>query len=117
MNHQDWNSIEIHSKVLKNVNKKIETRKGDTSILDRNNKLENNNSEVFKHDLIPKELSKEITQTRVNMKMTQKDFANKLNIQSSIYNELENGKSKYNIETKKLINKIENIYKIKFNNK
>jgi len=117
MDHQDWQKVEIYSKVPKTVNKKIENRKGDTSIIDRNNKLENDNTEVFKHEIIPKELSKEITQARVSMKMTQKDFSNKLNIQTNIYNELENGKSKYNIETKKLINKIENLCKIKFINK
>lgn len=44
-------------------------------------------------------------------------MAVKLNISQNIYNELENGKAIYSNQTKQLINNIEKIFNIKFNNK
>ena len=49
--------------------------------------------------------------------MTQKDISNRLNIQQSIYNDIENGKALYDNKTKQLIGKIENLIRIKFKNK
>ena len=62
-------------------------------------------------------MSKEIIDTRIKLKLTQKDVANKLNIQLNLYTELENGKAIYSGSTKQLINKLERILSVKFENK
>jgi len=116
MNHQDFNIISITNPKKQKVEKNIEQRKGDTSIKNELKKLDDNN-EVFSIQKIPSALSKELINFRIKLKYSQKDIAQKLNIQQNIYNELENGKALYNNQNKILINKIENILKIKFENK
>jgi ribosome-binding protein aMBF1 (putative translation factor) len=56
-------------------------------------------------------------QARVASKITQKDLSLKLNIQQSVYSELENGKAIYDAKTKQLITKLQNVLKIKFLNR
>jgi ribosome-binding protein aMBF1 (putative translation factor) len=115
INDQDWTTITIQNKekIMKGMARKIIEKQGDMSSVINKKKIENE-TENFAIKYIPKELSKEIVNARIILKLSQKDFANKLNIQQAVYNELENGKAIYNIETKKIINKIKNIYKIKF---
>lgn len=50
----------------------------------------------------------------MNQKITQKEMAQKLGIQANIYTNLENGKANYDGPTKQLVNKIQNLFKIKF---
>jgi hypothetical protein len=118
INNQDWTTITLQNKekMMKGMARKIVEKQGDMSAVISNKKIENE-TENFAIKYIPKELSKEIVNARIILKLSQKDFANKLNMSQSIYNELENGKAIYNVETKKIINKIENVYKIKFLNK
>jgi DNA-binding XRE family transcriptional regulator len=116
MNHQNFDITHIINPKKQKVEKNIEQRKGDTSIKDELKKLDDNN-EVFSIQKIPRALSKELINFRIKLKYTQKDIAQKLNIQQNIYNELENGKALYNNQNKILINKIENILKVKFENK
>ncbi len=118
INNQDWTTITLQNKekMMKGMARKIVEKQGDMSSVINNKKIENE-TENFAIKYIPKELSKEIVNARITLKLSQKDFANKLNMSHSIYNELENGKAIYNVETKKIINKIENVYKIKFLNK
>jgi ribosome-binding protein aMBF1 (putative translation factor) len=118
INNQDWTTITLQNKekIMKGMARKIVEKQGDMSSVISNKKIENE-TENFAIKYIPKELSKEIVNARIILKLSQKDFANKLNMSQSIYNELENGKAIYNVETKKIINKIENVYKIKFLNK
>ena len=115
INNQDWTTITLQNKekMMKGMARKIVEKQGDMSSVISNKKIENE-TENFAIKYIPKELSKEIVNARITLKLSQKDFANKLNMSQSIYNELENGKAIYNVETKKIINKIENVYKIKF---
>jgi ribosome-binding protein aMBF1 (putative translation factor) len=115
MNFQDWETV-----ILKNPSKQkgiqkkeIIAKKGDTSIQDEIKKIEND-TENFSHIYIPKELSKEIIECRLKLKLTQKDVANKLNVQQNMYCEMENGKALYSNKVKQDINKLERILKIKF---
>jgi len=117
MSHQDWETIVIHSKTSKVVSKAIEDKKGDTSKKDVDRKLENDNAENFKHITIPKSLVNEITKARMSMKKTRDEVSRMLEIKSTVYTDIENGKAIYNTETKKIINKIENKFKIKLANK
>jgi len=118
MSHQDWNTITIKNpeKINKNLPKNIVEKKGDMSLQSHLNKIEND-TDNFSIKNIPLELSKEIMSARTSKKMTQKDIAIKLNVQQNIYTELENGKAVYNIQTKQLINKIEKLLCIHFQNR
>jgi len=76
-----------------------------------------NETENFQVKTIPSELCKEITQARTAKKLTQKDLANKLNIQQNVYVSIENGKAIYDPSTKKLIQNIERQLGLKFTKK
>jgi hypothetical protein len=116
MSHQDWNTVTIKNPSKVVLQKKIIPKKGDTSVNNGLKKIEND-TENFTHVKIPLLLSREIITARNNMKLTQKDMAVKLNVQQNIYIELENGKAIYSSATKQLINKMERIINVKFNNK
>ena len=49
--------------------------------------------------------------------MSQKDLANRLNIPKEFIPLLENGKAIYDGKTKVIINKIQNVFGVKFKNK
>ena len=116
MSHQDWDTITLKKSSKQNVEKSIISKKGDTSVIDQQRKIEND-TENFSIQKIPNLLSKEIINARLHLKLTQKDISNKLNIQLNVYTELENGKAAYSNETKQLINKLERVLGIKFENK
>ena len=115
MEHQDFSTITLVNKSKIKYEKNIEQRLGDNSRNDELKKIEN--SDNFSIQKIPIALSKEIANIRLKLKLSQDNVANRLNIQKNIYNEIENGKAQYNSNTKKIINKIENIFKVKFENK
>lgn len=116
MNHQDWNTISIHNSSKQKLEKNIYERKGDMSIRNEKKKIEND-TENFYLEKIPLSLSKEIINIRLKLKKTQKDIAVQLNIQQNLYNQLENGTIIYSNETKQLINKLEKVLGIRFENK
>jgi putative transcription factor len=116
MIHQDLTTITIGNPNKKQTAKKIIERKGDTSINDQLRNIENN-PDITVIPKIPTQLSRELTLARNAKKMTQKDLANRLNIQQSVYNDIESGKALYSNENKQLINKIERLLGIKLLNK
>jgi transcriptional regulator with XRE-family HTH domain len=59
-------------------------------------------------------MSNQIAQTRTVQKITQKEMAQKLGIQLNVYVTLENGKAQWNGPTKQMVNKIQNVLKVKF---
>jgi ribosome-binding protein aMBF1 (putative translation factor) len=114
--HQDWSSVTLTNPDKQKKIKVIVEKKGDTSIKDSLVKIDNE-TENFAIQKIPQLLSKEIMQSRVASKITQKDLAVKLNIQQNVYSELENGKAIYDSKTKQLITKLQTVLKIKFFNR
>ena len=116
MNHQDWNTISIRNPSKQKLEKNIFERKGDRSIIDEKKRIENN-TENFSLTKISISLSKEIINIRLKLKKTQKEIAIQLNIQQNLYNQLENGTAIYSNETKQLINKLERVLGIRFENK
>lgn len=114
--HQDWSSVTLTNPDKQKKIKVIVEKKGDTSIKDSLVKIDNE-TENFAIQKIPQSLSKEIMQSRVASKITQKDLAVKLNIQQNVYSELENGKAIYDSKTKQLITKLQTVLKIKFFNR
>jgi ribosome-binding protein aMBF1 (putative translation factor) len=115
-NHQDWSTVTLTNPDKQKKIKVIVEKKGDTSIKDSLHKIDNE-TENFAIQKIPQTLSKEIMQARVASKITQKDLSVKLNIQQSVYSELENGKAIYDAKTKQLITKLQTVLKIKFLNR
>ena len=115
MDHQDFNDITIGNSKLQNAKlpKKIIPK---NKVDQHATKIENEN-ENFSIQKIPSALSKEITHARNAKKMTQKDVAVKLNIITSVYVELENGKAIYDGKTKQLLQKVARLFGIKFVNK
>jgi len=117
MQHQDLTTVTIGNRNKKQQTlKKIVEKKGDTSINDQLRNIENN-PDITVIPKIPTQLSRELTNARNAKKMTQKDISNRLNIQQSVYNDIESGKAYYSNENKKLINKIERLIGVKFLNK
>jgi putative transcription factor len=115
MSHQDWNTISIINpeKQKQKLVKDIIQKKGDTSNNDFLKKIEND-TETLSHVRIPSLLIKEIVAARVAKKLSQKDLANKLNMQLNVYTELESGKAIYSSATKQDIQKIERTLGIQF---
>ena len=110
MDHQDYTTINIgHGRSNKKTFKPIQKSQGQVY----SNKIENE-QENFKIDTIPKSISKQITNLRNSIKKTQKDMALHLQVQKNLYIEIENGKAKYNPETKKIIQKIQKVFGVKF---
>ncbi len=111
MDHQDHTVI-----IFRKKPKQLTTT---TEIKPKNNvdlhaiKIENE-QENFKIATIPKNISNQIAQARNVQKYTQKEMAQKLGIQINIYVTLENGKAQWNGPTKQMVNKIQNVLRIKF---
>ena len=111
MEHQDFKPITIGKPVsLKSLPKNI-VPKNTTDM--HKIKIENE-TENFNVIKIPTALSKEITNARTAKKMTQKEASNKLNIQTSVYVELENGKAIYDGKTKQLVQRVAKLFNTKF---
>lgn len=116
MSFQDWSIVTIRNPEKQKTVKNIISRVGCTSQKHELHKIEEAD-DIYKHTYIPKALSNEIIQLRLTQKQNQKEMAHKLNIPFNVYCEMENGKSIYNTDIKKKIQKIEQIYKIQFQHK
>lgn len=114
MQHQDFKEITIGRPSSKSQGPKKIVPKNHTD--QRAIKIENE-TENFQIKTIPNELCKEITLARTSKKLTQKDLANRLNIQQNVYISIENGKALYDPATKKIIQSIERQLSIKFTKK
>ena len=111
MDHQDHTVVVIHGKKKPIEKKEIKPRKHvDLHALKIENEQEN-----FKITTIPKKICTQIAQARNLKKITQKEMAQKLGIQSNIYVTLENGKATYDGKTKEKVNKIQKVLGTKFN--
>lgn len=113
LEHQDFKVITFN-KSNKNSSK---------NIIPRNNQVDlhkiriENETENFQIPKIPNKLVREIIDARNIKKITQKEMAVKLNIQLNIYNDIESGKAMYNQQTKEIVQKIQRLFSIKFQNK
>ena len=113
MDHQDHVPVNIG-------NPKLKLRNQPKKIVSKNNidlhkiKIENE-QENFEIKKIPKSLCSQIINARVSKKLSQKDISVKLNLQQSIYSEIESGKAKYDPTTKQRVQKIQKLLGVKFN--
>jgi len=110
LDHQDWKTIIITTK-----DKKLNDKNNSVSVKKNNNqnidlKLEKKVEDgELKHTMFTKEFTKALIKKRTELKMTQKQMANSLNISVQILSDIERNVAKYD---SKLNNKIKRIYKI-----
>jgi len=112
LEHQDWKPIIIKKKdtkttesnTISNTSKKL----SDKQLCDIKLLKQVDNDEL-KHKKVPTEIRKQIQQKRGVLKWTQKQLAQKVNLQVSIINDIETGKATYNPQH---ITKIKRILKI-----
>ena len=112
--HQDWKQIIIHSK-QKNVNsdntkktKVIKNKNGEKNKID--NKLDKKVEDGdMKHKIISLKLRQEIQKRRTSQNLTQKDLATRINLPTSVINEIESGRAIYNHQH---MNKLKRFLKI-----
>lgn len=114
LDHQDWKQIIIHSK-HKNINdsnnkktKVVKNKNGEKNKID--NKLDKKVEDGdMKHKIISLKLRQEIQKRRTSQNLTQKDLATRVNLPTTVINEIESGKAIYNHQH---MNKIKRFLKI-----
>jgi ribosome-binding protein aMBF1 (putative translation factor) len=111
MEHQNWETYIVHCKDTKKDKKDTDSKKQ----ISKTQKIENMEKEDnLKHKKIDKELSKKIQQMRLSKGWTQKQLAQKINVNPIIINEIESGKALYNGQH---IGKLKRLLNIKNNKK
>ena len=112
LEHQDWKPIIIkktdskttNSNTISNTTKKLSVKQQTDIKL-----LKQADNDELKHKKVPPEVRKQIQQKRGVLKWTQKQLAQKVNLQVSIINDIETGKATYNPQH---ITKIKRILKL-----
>jgi ribosome-binding protein aMBF1 (putative translation factor) len=114
MDHQDWETHIVHCKVPKNKSSdKNNNNKVPRNSLPKNDtarKLDEKveNGESLTHKKVNSDLKKEFQKWRQSKSFTQKQVAQKLNVQPSIINDFESGKLNHN---PKLVGQIKRLIK------
>ena len=95
LDHQDWKPV-----VIKTNQKTEETKKSSKGLSEGQQKdiklMKQVEEGDLQHKKVSPEIRKQIQQKRGTLKWTQKQLAQKVNLQVSIINEIETGKAKYN---------------------
>ena len=115
MSHQDWTPVVFNKK--SHDNKKGGEKEKEMSSSSSSSSLSNvgvykaaNDDDVKKIKYVSKNMSQAIMSARSEKKMTQKELAQKCNMDVSIINEIERGACVYNATH---VNKIQNILGVK----
>ena len=114
-----WNSVTVLKKNKKQLkkdklgNKEVVKRNGITNEKAKLNNLDNA-TESVKHNIVPLEWGKKISETRRLKNMKQKDLATRINVLPSVINQIECGKA---IIDHKVLTKVERVLGIKVRNK
>jgi len=96
LDHQDWKPVIVRTSEAQKLTEKKSSKKfseGQQKDIKLMKQVEEGN---LQHKKVPPEIRKQIQQKRGELKWTQKQLAQKVNIQVSIINEIETGKAKYN---------------------
>ena len=108
LDHQDWKQIKTKDNRLeekKKSSKKLS--EGQHTDIKLMKQVEEGN---LQHKKVPPEIRKQIQQKRGSLKWTQKQLAQRVNLQVSVINEIETGKANYNPQH---ITKIKRVLHIK----
>ena len=98
LDHQDWKQVIIKKKDSKNTGTNTNTKTKKLSDKQQTDikLLKQVENDELKHKKVPPEVRKQIQQKRGALKWTQKQLAQKCNLQVSIINDIETGKATYN---------------------
>ena len=107
LEHQDWKTIVVKAKNDKSYNNKPKLSDEKLKDIKLHKQVEDGD---LKHKKIPDNIRKEIQTKRCSLNLTQKQLAQKCNLQVSVINEIETGKALYNPQH---INKLKRILHIK----
>lgn len=109
LDHQDWRKIVINIKEKKKTNNtNVSVKKITSTNIDTNLDKKINDGDL-KHNKFSKEFCLNLIKKRNELKLTQKQMANQLNISLQIISDIEKCKCNYD---HKLNNKIKRIYNI-----
>ena len=107
LDHQDWAQVTIRTRDSKEEEhtsiKLSESQQKERKLFKKDEEGD------LKHDKVSPEIRKQIQQKRGQLMWTQKQLAQKCNLQVSVINDIETGKAKYNPQH---INKIKRILKL-----
>ena len=113
LEHQDWKQVIIKKKDSKTTGSNTISNTLSTKLSDKQQTdiklLKQVENDELKHKKVPPEVRKQIQQKRGALKWTQKQLAQKCNLQVSIINDIETGKATYNPQH---ITKIKRILKL-----
>ena len=109
LEHQDWKQVIIKQKNSKTESVKVPSTKLSVKQQSDIKLLKQADNDELKHKKVPPEIRKQIQQKRGALKWTQKQLAQKVNLQVSIINDIETGKATYNPQH---ITKIKRILKL-----
>jgi len=109
MSHQDWTEIKWEKKStqplgLKTIVSKSQTDQRSRDLLDPET--------ISKPKTWPRHCQQNVQKTRLNQKLSQEEFAKRLNVNLQVIKNLENGKGQYDGQ---LINKINRVFKVNIN--
>ena len=108
LDHQDWKTVVVKTKQSK-AEKQTTTKKFSEAQQKDIKLLKQVEEDNLKHKKVPPEIRKLIQLRRCELKWTQKDLAQRTNLQVTIINEIETGKAIYNPQH---INKIKRVLKL-----
>ena len=106
LEHQDWKTVVLRSKKKDTEKKKVPHKSG--TRLQKFEKMAENDE--LKHKKIDQSMKTKIQQARASLKLTQKQLAQRCNIQEQVIKDIESGKANYN---PKDMNKIKRVLHIK----
>jgi len=100
LDHQDWRQIIINTR-HKNVNDSYQKTKVVKNKNEEKNKIHNKLDKKveegdMKHKIISLNLRQEIQKRRTSQNLTQKDLSTRVNLPTTVINEIESGKAIYN---------------------
>lgn len=106
LDHQDWKTITVSKGNKKNT----PSRPMLSESQQRENKiLEKADNDELTHKKVSNDIRKQIQLRRCELKWTQKELAQKVNLQVSLINDIESGKAVYNPQH---INKLKRVLKL-----
>jgi len=108
-NHQDWTTV-VFNKKSENKSKEEKTVSSSSSLSSVGIYKASGDDDVKKTKYISKNTSQAITSARCEKKMTQKELAQKCNMDVSIINDIERGACVYNPTH---VNKIQSVLGVK----
>jgi len=110
MEHQDWNTIYVKADKMKTDKERDINKNGkESNYQSKINKLEKQIEDGnLSHKKMDVTYGKDLQKKRLAKGFTQKDLAQKINVQVKMINEIESGKAKHNGQ---LMNKINRIMK------